>query len=194
MSTCPRCHQDLLQYDHAGISLLKCEKGEGFWFKDETFRQAKQIGFSKMSSKPPAESPSDQPPAESAVSEEESLSCPDCAEPLSAYTYAYSSDIHLYRCMTCKGIWADVFALHQIDNLLAGYKESLEDAKAKALPLMLKVKQQIQQEEKLREEEQKRKKKSGLFTRFFGQKDSKNRKIENIFEEFDSHERKEKKP
>jgi len=67
---------------------------------------------------------------------------------------------------------------------LTGYKESLDEAKAKALPLMLKVKKQIQQEERVREEEQKQHKK-GFFNRLFKQKGAKNRKIEDIFEDVD---------
>ena len=73
----------------------------------------------------------------------------------------------------------------RIEHLLAGYKESLDEAKAKALPLMLKVKKQIQQEERAKEEEQKQRKK-GLFNRLFGEKGTKNRKIQDIFENDES--------
>ena len=111
--------------------------------------------------------------------------CPDCTEPLAPYAYAYSSDIELYRCRHCQGIWADHADLLRIEELLTSYKESLDEAKAKALPLMLKVKKQIQQEERTREEERKRGKK-GIFNRIFRQKESKNRKIQDVFDDTDS--------
>jgi hypothetical protein len=64
------------------------------------------------------------------------------------------------------------------------YKESLDEAKAKALPLMLKVKEQFQQEEKTREEERKHKRKQRFLQRLFRQKGPEHRKIEDIFEDF----------
>jgi Zn-finger nucleic acid-binding protein len=126
-------------------------------------------------------------------SDMQDMRCPDCADPLVPFTYAYSSDILLHRCSACRGIWADCRDLLRIEELLTGYKESLDEAKAKALPLMLKVKKQIQQEERAREEEQKQHKK-GFFNRLFKQKKTENRKVHDLFEDIDLREDADKNP
>lgn len=182
MSTCPKCHRELTLFTYEGIELLKCSTCQGLWFKNRTFRQVKQIGFAGLH----AEEQSPELPSEpsSGSQDEEEILCPECAAPLSAYAYAYSSDIQLHRCIQCKGIWADYSALLAIEHLLIGYKESLDEAKAKAIPLMLKVKKQIQQEEKTRKAERKSRKQRGVLGKFFKKETSKNRKIEDILEDF----------
>jgi Zn-finger nucleic acid-binding protein len=184
VSTCPKCQKELDFFEYQGIELLKCSDCNGFWFKSEKFREAKQVGFSGLSGISSSELPSEESPPPSSSKEE--MRCPDCEVPLIPYAYAYSSEIQLYRCRDCQGIWANYADLVRIEELLTGYKESLDEAKAMALPLMLKVKKQIQQEERAREEEQKRSKK-GFFNRIFRQKDSQNRKVQNIFDDHDSN-------
>ncbi len=162
---------------------MQCSDCQGLWFRDGKFREVKRIGFSRL---PGAESL--QIDSENTLSSDEeaqeTLTCPDCQEyQLIPYTYAYSTDIQLHRCGQCQGIWANSADLIHIDKLLSGYQESLEEAKARVLPLILKMKKQIQQEEREKEEEQKRAKK-GVFQRFFGgSKRVKNRKVQDIFNE-----------
>ena len=182
MSKCPKCEKELLFFEYQGIELLKCSDCSGFWFKDNKFREVKQVGFSGLAADVSPESRSES--SSKLSSDKQEMMCPDCEELLIPYTYAYSSDIQLYRCTRCNGIWANSTDLAHIEKLLTGYKESLDEAKSKALPLMLKVKKQIQQEERAREEERKRGKKHGVFKRLFGQKRSKNHKVEDIFEDF----------
>ena len=185
MSTCPKCQKELLPFEYKGINLLKCPDCHGFWFLEGKFREVKQVGFSGLSVEHSPETSSEHPSQPTSESEPQNLKCPDCSAPLLPYTYAYSSDIQLHRCTQCHGIWAESDDLVRIEELLTGYKESLDEAKAKALPLMLNVKKQIQQKERAKDEEQKRRKK-GFFNRFFGPKESKNRKIQDIFNDFDS--------
>ena len=180
MSICPKCHNELALLTYEGIELLKCFECKGFWFKKGAFREVKRIGFAGL---PTEEVPESVSRPSSLPSAEKEMHCPECSQPLSTYVYAYSSDIHLHRCAQCKGIWADYDALMDIEHLLASYNQSLDEAKAKALPLMLKVKEQFLQEEKAREEEQKHKKKPRFFNRLFRKKESENR-IEDIFEDF----------
>ncbi len=181
MSICPKCQHELFVVDYEGIELLKCGDCNGFWFREGKFREVKQQGFDGLSRISPSEV-TPETYQESSSAKEQDMRCPDCSELLVPFTYAYSSDIILHRCSACRGIWTDYADLLRIETLLAGYKESLDEAKAKALPLMLKVKKQIQQE---REEEQKQRKK-GFFNRIFGEKGTKNRKIQDIFEDSDS--------
>lgn len=183
MSICPKCQHELRIVDYEGIELLKCDDCQGFWFREGKFREAKQFGFERLAETILSEADSETSAAASSSAMRD-MSCPDCNAPLVPFTYAYSSDILLHRCPACQGIWADCRDLLRIEELLTGYKESLDDAKAKALPLMLKVKKQIQQAERVREEEQKQHKK-GFFNRLFKQKGGKNRKIQNIFEDAD---------
>lgn len=180
MSVCPKCQNELTLVTYEDKELLQCIHCRGFWFKDGLFRKVKQIGFAGLCSNEDADTASEEA---SAIEDAGEISCPDCAESLLAYNYAYSSHIQLHRCITCKGIWADAQALLAIDQLLMNYQESLEEAKAKAIPLMLEVKQQFEQKEKAWEEERQRQKKHGLFGRFFGKKRNRDRKIENIFED-----------
>ena len=185
MSICPKCQHELLTVEYEGIELLKCADCQGFWFREGKFREIKQHGFQQLAETTLSEMDSETS-RESSSSGMQDMSCPVCAEPLVPFTYAYSSDILLHRCSACHGIWADCRDLLRIEDLLTGYKESLDEAKAKALPLMLKVKKQIQQEERVKEEGQKQHKK-GFFNRLFKQKGAKNRKIEDIFENVDRH-------
>ncbi len=180
MSRCPTCQQELRFFEYKGIELLECSSCQGLWFKEGKFREVKQLGFSGLAN---GLSPETRSESES-LSDEKELICPDCEEALLPYTYAYSSEIQLHRCSICQGIWVDSIDLLHIEKLLSGYKESLDEAKAKALPLMLKVKKQIQQEERSKEEEQKRSKKHGLFNRIFRQKRPKDHKAQDIFEDF----------
>ncbi len=182
MNKCPKCENELLPFEYHALELLKCSNCHGFWFKDGKFRAVKQVGFSGLAADFPSES-SSEPSSE--LSSEQDLICPDCEELLLPFTYAYNSDVQLHRCTSCHGIWADASDLFRIEELLAVYKESLDEAKAKALPLMLNVKKQIQQEERTREKEQKQKKKPGLLGRFFGSKHSNDRKVQNIFDDIE---------
>ena len=181
MNPCPKCHNELTLFTYEEVELLKCSECQGFWFRNETFRKVKQIGFAGLQAEGTPESLSGSP---SVSPDSEEMSCPECSQPLSAYNYAYSSDIQLHRCAKCKGIWADYAALVKIERLLTGYEESLDEAKARAIPLMVEVKKQFQQRERAREEERKRRKKRGVFNRLFGKKESGNRKLEDIFEDF----------
>ncbi|PIE35290.1 hypothetical protein CSA56_04720 [candidate division KSB3 bacterium] len=178
MSACPNCQKTLTLFDYEGIELLHCPDCKSFWFQGEQFRQVKKTGFAKLSELLPdhnAEFDSQSPP------EDQEFHCPACqTHILTPYAYAYSSDIQLYRCTQCHGIWAQSSALSRIDALLEGYQESLEEAKAKVMPLMLKVKNQIHQEDRQREEQRKKK---GVFNRFFRGKKLKNKKVHNLFEE-----------
>jgi Zn-finger nucleic acid-binding protein len=163
--------------------LSHCPECFGFWFKDGQFREVKNIGFAGLpGAKERAEAPEEAGEQSESANEVEKA-CPECEESvLMPYSYAYSSGIQLHRCTKCHGIWADMEALLQIENLLSHYQESLEEAKSKALPLMMKVKNQIQQEELEQEEQQKKK---GVFKRFFGSKatkSSKSKKVQDIFD------------
>lgn len=180
MNTCPKCHTELVLFTYRDKELLKCPECNGFWFRDGLFREIKQIGFAGLCQEEAPEIPS----PTSASSDDQELVCPDCSQTLSAYNYAYSSDIQLYRCSTCKGIWSDYTALTDIEHLLTNYKESLDEAKAKAMPLMMEVKRQFEEKERVWEDERKQRKKQGLLGKFFRKKPVKNRKIEDIFEEF----------
>lgn len=182
MNLCPKCHNELTLFTYEGVELLKCSECQGFWFKNETFRRVKEIGFAGLQPEETSESLSASSPLSP---DEKEMSCPECSQPLSVYNYAYSSDIQLHRCVTCKGIWTDYETLVNIERLLIDYKESLEDAKAKAIPLMLEVKKQFHQREKAWEREHKQRKKRGLFNRIFRKKKSGNRKLDDTFE--DSH-------
>jgi Zn-finger nucleic acid-binding protein len=176
---CPKCHRELRSVTYEGAEVLTCPVCQGFWFRNGTFRQVKQLGFGDL-----CQQSEPLPPADAAGSEaspDAEMDCPDCETPLTEYTYAYSSDIPLHRCVQCKGIWAAAQALLDIEQLLIGYNESLDDARAKALPLMLQVKQQIQQEEQRRRQEHKRKKKQGFLKRLFQPRASKQRDIQDIF-------------
>jgi Zn-finger nucleic acid-binding protein len=191
VNTCPKCGKELLSFEYHGIELLKCFECKGFWFKDGKFRETKQIGFSELVADIPAESDSE--PSSESSPDEQKMMCPDCEEPLVAFMYAYSSDIPLHRCPRCRGIWAYSADLLCIEELLTGYNESLEDAKFKALPLMLKVKEQVQQEEQARKQEQKRKKKRGLFNRLSGPRRSTNRTLQDILKDFEKEEKSEER-
>jgi Zn-finger nucleic acid-binding protein len=180
VSVCPTCEKELILVSYEDKELLQCIHCQGFWFKKDLFSEIKRIGFAGLCSNEEADTTSKET---STIEDPGEISCPDCAEPLLAYNYAYSSDIQLHRCTTCKGIWADAQALLEIDQLLINYQESLEEAKAKAIPLMMEVKQQFEQKEKAWKEERQRQKKQGLLGRFFGKKGNRNPKIENVFED-----------
>ena len=179
MSTCPKCRAELVPFTYGDKDLLKCAKCQGFWFRDGLFRDVKQIGFAGLYDEEMLEIPSDSYPS----SEDQELSCPDCSCALLDYNYAYSSDIQLHRCTECNGIWADGTDLRAIDQLLFNYKESLEEAKAKAMPLMMEVKRQFEEKERVWEDERKQMRKRGLFEKLFRKRESRNRKIENIFDD-----------
>jgi Zn-finger nucleic acid-binding protein len=190
VNTCPKCKKELLPVEYHDIELLKCSECKGFWFRDGKFRETKQIGFSELAADIPAESDSE--PSSESSPDEQTMMCPDCEEPLVVFMYAYSSDIPLHRCPGCRGIWAYSADLRRIEGLLAGYNDSLEDAKFKALPLMLKVKDQVQQEEQARKQEQKRKKKRGLFSRLSVSRRSTNRTLQDILKDFEKEEKKDR--
>lgn len=177
MSKCPTCQTEFALISYEGQELLQCPRCRGFWFPNGQFKAIKQIGFSGLCSN----DNSDQMPRKSAQNSPD-LACPDCMrETLVAYNYAYSSEIQLHRCTACKGIWAEQRALADIEALLVNYQESLEEAKAKALPLMMEVKRQFQEQEEAREAERQKQKKPGLIGRLFQKKPPQQREPVDIF-------------
>lgn len=180
MNTCPKCHAELSLISYAEKEVLQCSTCRGFWFRDNLFREIKQIGFAGLCADTPAAA-SAPPPAAA------SLACPDCTDALIAYKYAYSSDIQLHRCLKCKGIWADYEALIEIEALLVNYQESLEEAKAKALPLLLEVKQQTEAKEKAQAEERKRRRK-GFFKNWFRKKQPGRPTLDQVIEDLPTNE------
>ncbi len=177
MSTCPICKKTLAVISYEEKDLLQCLDCQGFWFTNGQFREVKQIGFSGLcANEHPEPAPRNDP------DNTPELTCPDCSDQiLVAYNYAYSSDIQLHRCTACKGIWAEQQALSDIEALLANYQESLEEAKAKALPLMMEVKKKFTEEEEAREIKRNMKKKQGLFDKLFRKNTQKERKAVDIF-------------
>lgn len=179
MSICPKCQRELVVVTYDEKELLQCTDCQGFWFRNGLFREIKQRGFADLCpSAPPTTSSASDAPAE----EPATLVCPDCAETLAAYNYAYSSDIQLHRCLKCKGIWATSQALLEIETLLVNYRESLDEAKAKAMPLMLEVKKHFERQEQAWEEERKRSRK-GFFKKLFQKKDTGKPDLEQFIEE-----------
>jgi Zn-finger nucleic acid-binding protein len=167
VSTCPLCEISLDVIDYQGHELVQCLRCQGFWFPNEQFREIKHLGFAGLCADV---SDGQSPPAAAEEGAPAELTCPDCADQtLAAYNYAYSSDIQLHRCPMCKGIWARPHALRDIDALLTNYQESLEDAKAKAVPLMMEVKRQFKEQEEVREAER-RQKKRGIMGNLFRKK------------------------
>ncbi|PID56525.1 hypothetical protein CSB45_10885 [candidate division KSB3 bacterium] len=188
VNNCPNCHQSLAQFDYQDLELSYCADCRGFWFKECQFREVKHIGFTKLpGAEEYAETHEDSGEPSSETIYEAELACPDCDQNvLMPYTYAYSSNIQLYRCAGCHGIWAELMALLRIEDLLHHYQESLEEAKSKALPLMMRVKNQIQQEELKQEKRQK--KQRGVFNRLFASRTTnspENKKFQDIFGDHD---------
>ncbi len=186
MNTCPKCQQELRPFEYHEIELLTCSACTGFWFKDGQFSAAKQTGFSGLTADSAAEA--DAEPSSEAPPDEQDLKCPGCEQALVAFMYAYSSDIPLHRCTRCRGIWGYSADLRRIDALLSSYKESQDDIRMQALPLMLKVKNQVKEEERAKKEAKKEAKKSrSLFSRMVGQKHdrSKDRNLHDILEDFE---------
>ena len=181
MNTCPICQTTLRQVAYQHLALGQCESCSGFWFREGQFREAKQLGFVGLQGTVSPKYSREESANETA--ETPQRLCPDCDIPLVPYTYAYSSGIQLHRCARCSGIWASYADLLHIEELLAGYQESLEEAKAKVMPLMMQVKQQIQKEEAAREKE--RQEKGGMFQRIFRRAGRKNRRKEHPFDDVD---------
>ncbi|GAK48825.1 hypothetical protein U14_00036 [Candidatus Moduliflexus flocculans] len=185
MNTCPKCQTALHQVDYQQLTLLQCETCSGFWFQEGQFRQVKSFGFSGLPGTPSSKNSEAEEQDETTQSREpDSLSCPECEIPLAPYIYAYSSGIQLHRCSKCAGIWAAYDDLIRIEHLLADYQESLEDAKSKIMPLMMKVKQQIQEEEQAREAE---KRNNSFFHRVFRHKSGKNQSRPPLLEEVEAN-------
>lgn len=177
MSKCPTCEETLEVVSYEEKEVLRCLRCHGFWFVNGLFREIKQIGFAGLCD----DELSDQA-AGNSVEDAVELECPDCSsQELVAYNYAYSSDIQLHRCAACKGIWANQTALADIERLLANYQESLEEAKAKALPLMMEVKRQFKEQEEAWEAERRKKKKRGFLGKLFQKKTEKAQNTVDVF-------------
>jgi hypothetical protein len=99
---------------------------------------------------------------------------------LMPYNYAYSSQIQMHRCPQCKGIWSHSQALLDIEQLLINYQESLEEAKAKAMPLMMEVKRQVKEKAEVEAIERKNSRK-GFFSRWFQPKVSQQQRFNEVF-------------
>lgn len=193
MRTCPKCKKLLELMTYAEKEIFQCLQCRGFWFTNDLFREVKQVGFAGLCAAQTPEDGVDTDQGDAHQSDAARISeaqdtpeliCPDCdGQALVAYNYAYSSDIQLHRCALCKGIWADRTALLDIEQLLVNYQESLEDAKSKALPLMMEVKRQFKEQEEAWEAERRKQRKQGLLGKFFRKKSKEERKPMDIFED-----------
>lgn len=141
MYLCPQCHLSLEEYFYQDILLYKCSPCKAFWFPESRFGQVKNLGFDGLGDP--------NMPLEPGTGSRWSdvLLCPQCQINLTKYIYAYSSGIQLHHCKTCKGIWAGQTQLSAISRVLNDYKESLEEAKLKILPLIFKVKENFKEQE-----------------------------------------------
>jgi len=140
---CSHCNISLEEYFYQDILLYRCPGCKGFWFQRSRFGQVKNLGFEGLldaNLSPPQEVRDLEAPGP--------LSCPQCQTELITYIYAYSSGIPLRRCTTCEGIWATQPQLSAIVQVLNNYRESLEEAKLKVLPLILKVRENLEKEHK----------------------------------------------
>ena len=184
MSTCPTCQTTLRQFDYQQLTLCQCEACSGYWFREGQFRQAKALGFSGLPGTPSQQRAEGNAPSETSTgAESPALACPECGIPLMPYTYAYSSGIQLHRCAQCAGIWAAYDDLLHIERLLAGYQESLEDAKSKVMPLLMKVKRQVQEAEQIREADQRN---NSFFRRVFRHRPVKSQPGQRLLDEIDA--------
>ena len=182
MSNCPKCEETLEVVSYEGKDVLRCLQCRGFWFSNGLFREVKQVGFAGLCDDEPSTQAADNNADGNNSEDGEELACPDCSpQTLVAFNYAYSSEIQLHRCAVCKGIWANQSALADIERLLANYQESLEEAKAKALPLMMEVKRQFKAQEEALEAERRKKKKRGFIGKLFRKKAETEQKTVNVF-------------
>jgi Zn-finger nucleic acid-binding protein len=131
-----------MDHFYQDVLLYKCPTCKGFWFPESRFGQVKNIGFEGLKD---VDTPSQQNVKD--LDSAGSSLCPQCQTLLTGFTYAYSSGIQLYHCKNCNGIWAGQAQMLAISQVLNNYKESLEEARLKALPLLLKVKEDLEKKE-----------------------------------------------
>jgi Zn-finger nucleic acid-binding protein len=103
---CPACGHRLRPFAFGGVRLDACARCGGIWFDDDELRRMREErpqALERIEGQFRAAEPGLTPAPEASRTRR----CPVCGDPLTEYTYAYTSAIKLDRCDQCHGLWVD---------------------------------------------------------------------------------------
>ncbi len=118
---CPNCKKDLSEYKDRRIAMYQCYRCGGFWFPFGTLGEFLDISVKENPNIP--EEKLDLERKEDTYREvhkdEKSFLCPVENKLMEPFNYAADSNIIVYRCESCEGIWA---SKEQVSDLLSFHK------------------------------------------------------------------------
>lgn len=101
---CPRCSTELTSVSIEAAEVRACGNCEGTWYPDEALAEVTDHTFSELKQTPLAQSMV--PDQLAKVDLDEPISCPECGEQMSRYTYSLTCPIVLDECIE-HGVWLD---------------------------------------------------------------------------------------
>lgn len=117
---CPRCGAALKPYAYGGQALDVCPECRGIWFdRDELTTVAGHMIETGQAETQQAGDAINVRRAPVSAEEAEKV-CPRCKLPMTAFNYAYDSNVFLDRCAACQGIWADPGEVETVARYLKG--------------------------------------------------------------------------
>jgi uncharacterized protein len=145
---CPRCDSLLVAMEYDGVEVESCPGCKGEWLEagelekivehhDEVFTAEELASLDAVNKEIFTDENDDH----------DELNCPSCDNSqMEHFNYGDTSGIILHKCLECGGIWADKDELQKIEEVVDGWKASLnEDVKSYA-PVLRKIEAQEQEE------------------------------------------------
>jgi Zn-finger nucleic acid-binding protein len=125
---CPDCQEQLNLERFHGINLDVCISCAGLWFDPEELRRlitSDPLAVVALDDHIVREVKQGTGAASHPI---HALHCPDCAMPLEAFHYEYSSPVQMNACPDCGGFWMLEQELLKLQHWLEQEKHALEDA------------------------------------------------------------------
>jgi len=138
---CPRCYSILTVVEYAGYQVEICSECRGEWLHAEELQKVVEHHDHVLSAKEIASlEPVSKPVSPVEGKDRDVLNCPHCETiELERFNYADSSSLILHKCPECGGVWADKEQLEKLDELVDGWKDSLNQDVATYAPILKKI-------------------------------------------------------
>jgi Zn-finger nucleic acid-binding protein len=138
---CPRCNAILTEVEYDGVEVELCSDCRGEWLHAEELQKMVEHHDHVFSAKEIASLEAvNQPIITVEDQSRDVLNCPYCETiEMERFNYADTSGVMLHKCLECGGIWADKEQLEKIEELVDGWKASLNQDAAKYGSVLKKI-------------------------------------------------------
>ena len=137
---CPKCNGSLRTIEYEGIRIETCDGCAGEWLDADELGhivKAREVRFTPEERRAIAQATSITGVKLEKVDRD--LKCPKCGATTDAINYGGDTGIIIDRCTGCGGLWLDGGELENVQRLVEGWEDGLEDDLAQYGPKLREV-------------------------------------------------------